>query len=44
MPPKKAEKVPRRARARAQDRHRPHPATGLKIIGASFVVLALGVG
>jgi hypothetical protein len=44
MPPKKAEKVPRRARARAQDRHKPHPATGLKIIGACFVVLALGIG
>jgi hypothetical protein len=44
MPPKKAEKVPRRARARALDRRRPHPATGLKIIGASLVVLALGVG
>ena len=44
MPPKKAEKVPRRARARAQDHHGPHPATGLKIIGASFIVLALGIG
>jgi hypothetical protein len=43
MPPKKAEKVPRRARARAQGRRKPHPAAGLKIIGASFVVLALGV-
>jgi hypothetical protein len=44
MPPKKAEKVPRRARARARDRRRPQAATGLKMIGASLIVLALGVG
>lgn len=48
MPPKKADKVPRRARARgrAPARGPGHPGhgTGLKVVGAAMVVLAVGVG
>jgi hypothetical protein len=48
MPPKKADKVPRRARAHgrapARGSAQPGHGTGLKVIGASMVVLAIGVG
>lgn len=44
MPPKKADKVPRRARTHGRDRARPGHGAGLKVVGASMVVLAIGVG